>query len=273
MMDEFDTIETPENVDLQRRLAGIGSRFLAGLLDTVLIVTALLVLGLLALAFGVSFVTLGAGAARRADAWVLALFFVLLFLIYWGYFVLFETWLNGQTPGKRYMRIRVVQQEGGAISFNAIAIRNLLRAVDMMGLYAVAGVVMFLTRKVQRLGDLAAGTVVVSEEIPDYAAQPDTKATVPDEIPPAPAALEAAQLKPQEYRLLYNYWLRRDQLSLEARAQLLPKLLRPILERTGTPLEANTLPMLERRVEELLRQARTAPRDTAGPDFIEKEQT
>ena len=70
MMDEFDTIETPENVDLQRRLAGIGSRFLAGLLDTVLIVTALLVLGLLALAFGVSFVTLGAAQApgRRVGA-------------------------------------------------------------------------------------------------------------------------------------------------------------------------------------------------------------
>ena len=232
-MDEFDIIETPENVDLQRRLAGIGSRFVAGLLDALLIVAALLVVMLVSLAFGVSLFAFGADLAHRADAWVLALFILLGFLIYWGYFALFETWMNGQTPGKRYMRIRVVQQEGGAISFNAVAIRNLLRAVDIVGVYAVAGVVMFLTRKVQRLGDLAAGTVVISEEVPDYAAKPDTKATVPEEIPPASAALDAAHLKPQEYRLLYNYWLRRDQLSLEARRQLLPKLLRPILERPG----------------------------------------
>ena len=273
MMDEFDIIETPENVDLQRRLAGIGSRFVAGLLDTLLIVAVLLVLALVALAFGISVFAFGARTAYQADAWVLALLILLLFLVYWGYFVLFETWMSGQAPGKKYMRIRVVQQEGGAISFPAVAIRNLLRAVDILGLYAVAGLVMFLTRKAQRLGDLAAGTVVISEEVPDYAAKPDTKATVLDEISGTAAALEATQLKPQEYRLLHNYWLRRDQLSLEARVQLLPKLLGPILERAGTPLEANTFAALERRVEELMRQARAAQRDTQGPDATGKEPT
>jgi uncharacterized RDD family membrane protein YckC len=270
-MDEFDTIETPENVDLQRRLAGIGSRFAAGLLDALLIVAALFVLALVSLVFGISLFAFGAGLAHQADKWVLALVILLGFLIYWGYFVLFETWMNGQTPGKRYLRIRVVQQEGAALSFPAVAIRNLLRVVDIMGFYAVAGVVMFLTRKVQRLGDLAAGTVVISEEIPDYAAKPDTKATVPEEIPPAPAALDAAHLQPQEYRLLYNYWLRRDQLSLEARRQLLPQLLRPVLERAGTPLEADTLAAMERRVEELMRQARAPKPDNSGPDGAGKE--
>lgn len=271
-MDEFDIIETPENVDLQRRLAGIGSRFLAGLLDHLLLAAVLAVLALIALAAGVSIFTFGAGLAHRTGTWMVALLILLGFLVYWGYFVLFETWMNGQTPGKRYMKIRVVQQEGGAISFAAVAIRNLLRAVDVMGLYAVAGLVMFLTRKSQRLGDLAAGTVVISEEVLDYAAQSDTKATVVDEISATAAALEATHLKPQEYRLLQNYWLRRDQLRLEVRAQLLPKLLGPILERLGAPPEATTFAALERRVEELLRQARAANQQAQGPEAPGKEQ-
>jgi uncharacterized RDD family membrane protein YckC len=273
MMDEFDIIETPENVDLQRRLAGIGSRFLAGLLDHLLMAgVVLLIVLLVILLFNVSVFGLDARMVREAATWMTGLFVVLGFLVYWGYFVLFESWMNGQTPGKRYMKIRVVQQEGGAIFFSAVAIRNLVRPVDFIGFYAVAGLVMFLTRKAQRLGDLAAGTVVVSEEIPDYAAQSDTKATVRDEISATVAALEATQLKPQEYRLLHNYWLRRDQLSLEAREQLLPKLLRPILERTGTPLAGNTLAVLERHVEELMRQAHAANPDHKGKDSADQEQ-
>ncbi len=272
MIDEFDIIETPENVDLQRRLAGIGSRFLAGLLDALLMVAAIIVLVLASLLFGFGLFTFGRELAGRADKWVLAWLFLLVFLVYWGYFVLFETWMNGQTPGKKYMRIRVVQQEGGGVSFPAVVIRNLLRAVDIVGLYAVAGITMFLTKKVQRLGDLAAGTVVISEEVPDYAALADKKAKVLDEAPVEPVALGATPLKPQEYRLLHNYWLRRDQLTLEARAQLLPKLLGPILERLGTPLTEYTLVSLERRVDELMRQAQATHESSNRRDSAGKEQ-
>jgi uncharacterized RDD family membrane protein YckC len=272
-MDEFDIIETPENVDLQRRLAGIGSRFLAGLLDTLLMIGALILLALGAMLFGVGLFAFGRDVVGRADQWVLAWFFLLVFLVYWGYFVLFETWMNGQTPGKKYMRIRVVQQEGGGVSFPAVAIRNLLRAVDILGLYAVAGMAMFLTKKVQRLGDLAAGTVVISEEVPDYAAKADKKEKILDEVAAEPAALGATLLKPQEYRLLHNYWLRRDQLSLDARIQLLPKLLQPILERLGTPLTEYTLTSLEWWVEELMRQAQAAGESRTQPDSAGKEQT
>jgi uncharacterized RDD family membrane protein YckC len=277
MMDEFDIIETPENVDLQRRLAGIGSRFVAGLLDTLLMVGVLSLLVLVSLFFGLGLFTLRRDLAGRADQWVLAWLVLLVFLVYWGYFVLFETWMNGQTPGKRYMRIRVVQLEGGGVSFQAVAIRNLLRAVDILGGYAVAGLAMFLTTKVQRLGDLAAGTVVISEEVPDYAAQADKKEKILDEASlvagcsPAgrdevPGAGDVRQgvLRPQEYRLLQNYWLRRDQLSLDARVELLPKLLRPILERLGMPPTEDALTTLEWRVAELLRQSRAADASLAA---------
>jgi len=271
MIDEFDIIETPENVDLQRRLAGIGSRFVAGLLDTLLMVGLVLLLVLAAGLYGFGLFVFGRDLAGRVDKWVLAGLFVLVFLVYWGYFVLFETWMNGQTPGKRYMRIRVVQQEGGGISFQAVAIRNLLRAVDFLGFYAVAGLAMFLTRRVQRLGDLAAGTVVISEEIPDYAAEADRKAKVLDEAPGVSTAPGTTVLTPQEYRLLHNYWLRRDQLTLEARGQLLPKLLGPVLERLGTPPTQHTLAWLEWRLEDLLRQAQSPARDPENPDAAGRE--
>ncbi len=272
-MEEFDIIETPENVDLQRRLAGIGSRLLAGLLDSLLIAGLLLLLVLVLLVFDVSVFGLGVRVVEQANAWMIAVLILIAFVIYWGYFLLFEMWLNGQTPGKRYMRIRVVQQEGRAVTFDALAVRNLLRAVDGLGFYAVAGIAMFLTKKVQRLGDLAAGTVVISEEIPDYAAKADKKEKVLDDVPATAAVLAATQLKPQEYRLLRNYWLRRHQLSAEARERLLPELLRPILERTGTPLSGNSLAVLERHVEELMKQARAAEPGPVGPEDPGQEKT
>jgi uncharacterized RDD family membrane protein YckC len=176
-MQDFDLIETPENVKLQRRLAGIGSRFIAGLLDNLLIALMYIVLLLLLLILGINILS-HMGISTALEMWVLAIMIFVAFLIYWGYFVLFEMLTNGQSPGKKYMKIRVVMLEGGGISLNSIAIRNLLRVVDAIGLYAVAGITMFVTHKVQRLGDLAAGTVVISEEIPDYSARYDKKKRV-----------------------------------------------------------------------------------------------
>jgi uncharacterized RDD family membrane protein YckC len=254
-IEELDIIETPENVDLQRRLAGIGSRFLAGLLDSLLMIAMLMVLVIVVLAFDLHLFLVGDRMAEGAEVWLIAVLVVIGFLIYWGYFLFFELWMNGQTPGKRYMRIRVVQQEGRAVSFDSIAVRNLLRAVDGLGGYAVAGIVMFATRKMQRLGDLAAGTVVISEEIPDYSARQDTKQQVLDDMPATAAVLQETRLTPQEYRLLHSYWLRREQLTLEARCQLLPKLLWPVLERVGTRPADNSLAALETCLDELLTQA------------------
>ncbi len=261
-MDDFDVIETPENVDLERRLAGIGSRSLAGLLDHLVIAALYALLIFLFFLFKVDLVTLGTDAFDQADALVSALLIFASFLVYWGYFFLFEMWMNGQTPGKKYFRIRVVRQEGGAVAFHAIAIRSLLRAVDFLpAFYAVAGITMFVARKSQRLGDLAAGTVVISEELPNYAASDSSKHSVVDDLPATAAALKATHLSPREYRLLHNYWLRRDQLTLEARYRLLPQLLGPILERGGVPLAGGSLATMEKQLEELMRQAALARTD------------
>lgn len=269
---DFDSIETPENVELRRRLAGIGSRLIAGFLDTLLIALMYCVLFILLLVAGIN-VADNIGVSNAAGKWVFALLILIAFAIYWGYFVVFEMWTNGQSPGKKYMKIRVVQVEGGGISFNSIAIRNLLRAVDGIGFYAVAGITMFMTRKVQRLGDLAAGTVVISEEVPNYSARYDKKKEITDEEAVTSAALKATGLRPEEYRLLRNYWLRREELNIEARRQLLPKLLRPILIRTGYSLPNDSLEVVEQYVEKLITKAKNAEhevsRSEANPEVEE----
>lgn len=254
-MQDYDLIETPENVELQRRLAGIGSRFIAGFLDNLLIALIYIVLFILLLAVGINLRDVGISGI--AQIWLFTFIILIAFAIYWGYFVLFEMWTNGQSPGKKYVKIRVVQVEGGGISFTSIAIRNLLRVVDAIGFYAVAGIVMFVTKKIQRLGDLAAGTVVISEELPNYSARYDQKKQILDNEAITSAALEATGLKPEEYRLLHNYWLRRKELNIEARRQLLPQLIRPILNRMGHSLPNESLEVLEEYVERIITKARS----------------
>ena len=260
-MQDFDLIETPENVELQRSLSGIGSRFIAGFMDNLLIALIYFVLIILLLLLGNINILDNVEVSNTAEAWALVVIILFAFAIYWGYFVFFEMWTNGQSPGKKYMKIRVVQIEGGGISFSSIVIRNLLRAVDAIGLYAVAGIVMFATRRVQRLGDLAAGTVVISEELPDYSARYDKKKHVIDDQAVTATALEATGLKPEEYRLLHNYWLRRKELSIQARGQLLPRLVCPILKRTGQSLPEQSLAEFEKYVEGIITKAMTAAQE------------
>lgn len=271
-MQDFDFIETPEHVELERRLAGIGSRFIAGLLDTLLIAAMLLAAFLALLLIGVfTWVggLTGGGFADEVVGLMVAIWIAVVFLIVWGYFVFFELRTNGQSPGKKQQKIRVVKASGGPITFTDVAIRNLLRVVDFLpGFYGVAGVVMFLSRKVQRLGDLAAGTVVVSEVPLDYGAgggRTTASARSQWESEPSGEALRATGLTPQEYRALASYWARRHQLTLDARQRLLPRLVRPILQRTGETLPGYALVTLERYVADQLGKALAAKSKAKAP--------
>lgn len=165
------SIETPENVSFSYAVAGVGHRFIAALLDSTLLFGALLLLNIVVLAL-----TAAAGGMSAADALeteqersfaeglVLALFALVNFLIYWGYFIVFELVWNGQTPGKRAVRIRVVQTDGSPVRPTAVIVRNLVRVIDFMPLgYGVGLLSMLFTRHEQRLGDLAAGTLAVKE--------------------------------------------------------------------------------------------------------------
>jgi uncharacterized RDD family membrane protein YckC len=153
-------IDTPELVSIELPLAGIGSRFIAILVDTLILFAAFIALGILA---AIVLSALGAYGGKAAN-WGFGGFILISFLILWGYFALFEAFNNGRTPGKRVAKIRVIHQSGRGVSIVEALGRNLVRIIDYMpGFYGVGIVAMFLSRRSQRLGDMVAGTLVVRE--------------------------------------------------------------------------------------------------------------
>ena len=193
-------IDTPEQVHLEFVLAGIGSRFMAVLLDTVVEVGIALVVSLIALAFAATPLTSG------SRTWILAILIFVFFLIMWGYYAIFETLWKGQTPGKRWAGIRVIKESGRPINaYEAIA-RNFVRFVDYLpGFYGVGVITMLLNHKNRRLGDFVAGTLVVHEtsdgEIAPFL---NTNFATGDVIFP-----QAANLTLQEAELVEAFLLRR----------------------------------------------------------------
>ena len=142
-------ISTPEGVTVDLILAGLGSRFTASLID-------LLLKGLLILAGWI-------GAAQLGDLG-LALGSILTFAVYFGYDVGFEVLSGGRTPGKRWTGLRVLREDGRPVDLLSSAIRNVVRLVDGLPLlYLPAMVSVLVTRRNQRIGDLAASTIVVRE--------------------------------------------------------------------------------------------------------------
>lgn len=147
------TTVTPENVSIDYELAGFASRCAAAVLDLLLQASVLLILGLV-------YLILVATIKFSIVGWPTAVLIVAGFLLWYGYFVYFETAWNGQTPGKRALRLRVVKYGGTPIDLSCAAIRGLIRVIDMTLIGLIA---MLITPRSQRLGDFAAGTLVVKE--------------------------------------------------------------------------------------------------------------
>ncbi|MDJ0756840.1 MAG: RDD family protein [Ardenticatenaceae bacterium] len=165
MMEEFLNIDTPENVGFDYEIAGIGSRFMAAAIDYLIlgITQAIIVLGSIFLIIG-SIETLLEGESPIGGIFI-AVIFVVVFAINWGYFIFFEITWNGQTPGKKQIGLRTISLNGLPAGAGSIVIRNLLRTVDFLPIsYGVGLVTMFINPQFRRLGDLAAGTVVVFDQ-------------------------------------------------------------------------------------------------------------
>ncbi len=159
-MNETTRLATPDNVELEFRLAGPGSRLLALVIDALICGALYAALIIILVVAGFSF-----GGSDATSSWLTVLVLFAFFLIRWGYYLFFEIRLRGQTPGKRAMGIRAVREGGLPLGIRHSLIRNLLRVVDSFPqpLCIVGGVSVLATRKGQRLGDLAAGTVVIRE--------------------------------------------------------------------------------------------------------------
>jgi uncharacterized RDD family membrane protein YckC len=155
-------IETPERVPLHFALASIGNRFLACAFDHALQTLAITVLYFVLTLFGNMF---SIGGMAGASKWALALLIIFGFIIWSSYFILFEWLWNGQTPGKRWLKLRVIREDGRPITFWEAAVRNLLRIFDIMPFpfYSIGLISVFVSTRDQRVGDLVAGSVVVRE--------------------------------------------------------------------------------------------------------------
>jgi len=209
-------VETPELVVFSYTIAGVGSRALAAIIDSLIAITAIIVIMI-----GIAIASPGRGPGAPGDvfdAWAGAVFVFAVFFVLWGYYVLFEGLADGQTPGKRLLRLRVVRDGGYSITFAASAVRNLVRFVDIqpVGCYAVGIVSMLFSKSGKRLGDIVAGTVVVREAVvrqlaPAPAATPAFEAVAPP--------LDAA-LTEDEFSVLERFIERRGSLGSERREEL-----------------------------------------------------
>ena len=151
-------IITPENIPLELELAGLGIRFGALLLDLILLSTFFIFLWM----GGAVLIVFMKSVGQEDFATGLLIFTS--FLCLFGYFILFEALWNGQTPGKRFFGLRVIQDTGFPVTFFSVANRNLIRIADFLpGFFGVGALSVFCNRQYKRLGDIVAGTVVIKE--------------------------------------------------------------------------------------------------------------
>ena len=187
-------IETPEHVVLDYEIAGIGSRTLAALADW-------LILAVLGAALSIA-----SGVWRDAAPWLVAVLVLILYLIVWGYFTCFEGLRRGQTPGKRWLGVRVIRDTGHAASFSDAAVRNLLLPIDLfclVGMFFIA-----IHPRAKRIGDLVAGTVVVRDHPVELRLPPERTRSSREGLPDAPdlaASAGSPLLADDEFRLLREF--------------------------------------------------------------------
>jgi len=170
------------------------------------------------------------------------LWLILYFLVQWGFYVFFEMLWAGQSPGKRMLDLRVVKVAGHPVGFFDSVLRNLLRVADQLPLsYGVGTLSMLMTGRFQRLGDLAAGTVVVREQKAWYGMRDVASATA---LTAEAVVARRVSLSNRERRLLQEFVQRKDRLHPERAEQLAQILARPYAERFGLPMPARATDLL-----------------------------
>lgn len=237
-------IETPERVQLGFALASIGNRFLAVAIDhfiqyfTIFVVawTFLTISG-----FGDAIEREGAYTLlQEMPKWTIALMIIVLFLIFAGYFIFFEWLWNGQTPGKRLLKLRVIREDGRPITLWEAMARNLLRIFDtfpgfILPVYSIGLITIFMSHRDQRIGDMFAGTVVIrerSDEAPKFTEVFSTRIT--------DAALRRVQkqtvftadlrsVTESEIEVVESFLRRRDDLSERQRLWMAWRVALPIM--------------------------------------------
>jgi uncharacterized RDD family membrane protein YckC len=243
-------VDTPEQIALEFPLAGIGSRFMALALDTVL-QALLYTAGIFALVAASKFgAKLPFSFSWISASWAPALLILFLFCIYWGYFAFFEIVWKGKTPGKRIAGIRVIKDSGRALNVYEVIGRNLLRAVDALPtLYIVGIVTMMISRKNQRLGDFLVGSIVVHDKRVEEI-RPDWTSAGTTALP----GTQLSKITPDELVLIETYLQRRESLEYGVRDTTANKIATLITQKTGIERAADQ--SLDEFLESIAKQTR-----------------
>ena len=250
-------IETPERVPLHFALASIGNRFIAAAIDHAIQGLTLALIFIAAVVLS-SFPIIERAMAS-APKWVWAIAILILFLIFAGYFAFFEWIWSGQTPGKRWLKLRVIREDGRPITFWEASVRNLLRSFDMMPFpfYSVGLISVFSTNRDQRVGDMVAGTVVVREreaEAPAFAqvfATPVSDPALRRSFKPVDVTASLSSLTESEIQVVETFLRRRWDLSDVPRQWMAWRVSLPILYKLRPTYDVETF-TYEGFLEELL---------------------
>lgn len=229
MAEPLDTdvmLETPEHIVFRYRVAGPARRLFAQVLDLALCYGALVAVAVAAVVGGMS-----SGLVSEAAKASTGLVFLLVFFAQWAYFVVWEAW-KGRSPGKMVLGLAVVTTEGRPIGFREAVLRNVLRAADMLpAAYLVGGTAALFSPRFQRLGDLAAGTMVV---VPERAARAFAVRIHPPPYPQELALLPAhVSLDPEERNAIELFLRRLPRVGPQRGAELAAMIAPAMMARMG----------------------------------------
>lgn len=231
-LDRLD-IDTPEQIALELPLAGIGSRFLAIAIDSLLQFFGVLALIIIGVFVSASYESMLRGATRSFSQTVAAIVLIFVpFCMYWGYFALFEILWQGRTPGKRIAGIRVIHQTGRPMTAIECLGRNLMRGVDILpGMYGVGLITMMCNAQNRRLGDFVAGTIVVHDKamesvLPSWGEKAEKSALEPMQP-------ELRKLSADDLVLIETYLNRRYEIDQVVRTMTAQRIVAMIGEKSG----------------------------------------
>jgi len=221
------TIITPENVRIEYEIAGIASRCSAAFVDH------LLQLGLLGVLYTMRYLA-GKYIEIPVVSWGVAIIGIAAFVINYGYYLYFETVWNGQTPGKRFSRTRTVREGGVPIDLSCAALRNLIRVVDFLPVfYILGGITVLISSCNKRLGDYAAGTLVVKERT-EWMRSLNTEGT--QNVQPVPESEYVRNIElvsSEDFATISRFLDRQVELEKDIREQLAARIAAPIIAKLG----------------------------------------
>jgi uncharacterized RDD family membrane protein YckC len=259
-------IETPERVPLAFALASIGNRFLAVAIDHFIqYLSIILIAWIFLFLAGTSVGEAGTTADKvlsEMPKWTIAIMIIILFLVFTGYFIFFEWLWDGQTPGKRLLKLRVIRDDGRPITMWEAIARNLLRVFDaapgfFLPIYSIGLIVIFLSNRDQRVGDMFAGTVVIRErtdEAPTFDetfSSPVRDAAYTRVQPQIDFRADVGQLSEREIEVVESFLRRRWDLTERQRLWMAWRIALPIMYKLKPNYDVNNF-TYEGFLEELL---------------------